>query len=234
MTAPPMIYIKDLQKIYQMGAFEVRALAGVSLEIERGEFVAIMGPSGSGKSTLMNLLGCLDTPTTGTYQLDGVEIGDLSEDELSWYRAKKLGFVFQQYNLLPRQSALRNVEMPLIYRGVSAKERQRRASIALQIVGMGERLDHKPNELSGGQQQRVAIARALAGSPDIILADEPTGALDTKTGAEIMGILQRLNRQQKLTVILVTHEPETAEYAKRLIRLRDGLILSDEPVHQKG
>lgn len=234
MTAPAMIYIKDLQKIYQMGEFEVRALAGVSLEIERGEFVAIMGPSGSGKSTLMNLLGCLDTPTTGTYQLDGVEIGDLSEDDLSWYRAKKLGFVFQQYNLLPRQSALRNVEMPLIYRGVSAKERQRRASIALQIVGMGERLDHKPNELSGGQQQRVAIARALAGSPDIILADEPTGALDTKTGAEIMGILQRLNRQQKLTVILVTHEPETAEYAKRLIRLRDGLILSDERLHQKG
>lgn len=234
MTAPPMIYIKDLQKIYQMGKFEVRALAGVSLEIQRGEFVAIMGPSGSGKSTLMNLLGCLDTPTTGTYQLDGIEIGDLSEDELSWYRAKKLGFVFQQYNLLPRQSALRNVEMPLIYRGVSTKERQRRASIALQIVGMGERLDHKPNELSGGQQQRVAIARALAGSPDIILADEPTGALDTKTGAEIMGILQRLNRQQKLTVILVTHEPETAEYAKRLIRLRDGLILSDEQTHQKG
>lgn len=234
MTAPPMIYIKDLQKIYQMGEFEVRALAGVSLEIQRGEFVAIMGPSGSGKSTLMNLLGCLDTPTTGTYQLDGVEIGDLSEDELSWYRAKKLGFVFQQYNLLPRQSALRNVEMPLIYRGVSGKERRRRASIALQIVGMGDRLDHKPNELSGGQQQRVAIARALAGSPDIILADEPTGALDTKTGAEIMGILQRLNRQQKLTVILVTHEPETAEYAKRLIRLRDGLILSDERLHQKG
>ena len=234
MTAPPMIYIKDLQKIYQMGEFKVRALAGVSLEIQRGEFVAIMGPSGSGKSTLMNLLGCLDTPTTGTYQLDGVEIGDLSEDELSWYRAKKLGFVFQQYNLLPRQSALRNVEMPLIYRGVSGKERQRRATIALQIVGMGDRLDHKPNELSGGQQQRVAIARALAGSPDIILADEPTGALDTKTGAEIMGILQRLNRQQKLTVILVTHEPETAEYAKRLIRLRDGLILSDESLHQKG
>ena len=234
MTAPPMIYIKDLQKIYQMGEFKVHALAGVSLEIQRGEFVAIMGPSGSGKSTLMNLLGCLDTPTTGTYQLDGVEIGNLSEDELSWYRAKKLGFVFQQYNLLPRQSALRNVEMPLIYRGVSGKERQRRATIALQIVGMGDRLDHKPNELSGGQQQRVAIARALAGSPDIILADEPTGALDTKTGAEIMGILQRLNRQQKLTVILVTHEPETAEYAKRLIRLRDGLILSDESLHQKG
>ena len=226
-----MIYIKDLQKVYQMGDIEVPALAGVSFEIQRGEFVAIMGPSGSGKSTLMNLLGCLDTPTNGSYQLDGVEVGELSEDELSWYRARKLGFVFQQYNLLPRQSALRNVEMPLIYRGVSRQVRRRRAAIALQIVGMGDRLDHRPNELSGGQQQRVAIARALAGSPAIILADEPTGALDTKTGAEIMGILQRLNRQQKLTVILVTHEPETAEYAERIIRLRDGLLLSDERAH---
>ena len=232
MTTPPMIYIKDLQKVYQMGDIEVPALAGVSFEIQRGEFVAIMGPSGSGKSTLMNLLGCLDTPTNGSYQLDGVEVGELSEDELSWYRARKLGFVFQQYNLLPRQSALRNVEMPLIYRGVSREVRRRRAAIALQIVGMADRLDHRPNELSGGQQQRVAIARALVGSPDIILADEPTGALDTKTGAEIMGILQRLNRQQKLTVILVTHEPETAEYAERIIRLRDGLLLSDE--HSKG
>ena len=228
-----MIYIKDLQKVYQMGDIEVPALAGVSFEIQRGEFVAIMGPSGSGKSTLMNLLGCLDTPTNGSYQLDGVEVGELSEDELSWYRARKLGFVFQQYNLLPRQSALRNVEMPLIYRGVSRQVRRRRAAIALQIVGMGDRLDHRPNELSGGQQQRVAIARALVGSPDIILADEPTGALDTKTGAEIMGILQRLNRQQKLTVILVTHEPETAEYAERIIRLRDGLLLSDERTHSK-
>ena len=233
MTTPPMIYIKDLQKVYQMGDIEVPALAGVSFEIQRGEFVAIMGPSGSGKSTLMNLLGCLDTPTNGSYQLDGVEVGELSEDELSWYRARKLGFVFQQYNLLPRQSALRNVEMPLIYRGVSRQVRRRRAAIALQIVGMGDRLDHRPNELSGGQQQRVAIARALVGSPDIILADEPTGALDTKTGAEIMGILQRLNRQQKLTVILVTHEPETAEYAERIIRLRDGLLLSDERTHSK-
>ena len=234
MTDKTIIETINLTKIYGMGEIQVIALNKANIRIKTGEFVAIMGPSGSGKSTLMNLLGCLDTPTTGTYQLDGVEIGNLSEDELSWYRAKKLGFVFQQYNLLPRQSALRNVEMPLIYRGVSGKERQRRATIALQIVGMGDRLDHKPNELSGGQQQRVAIARALAGSPDIILADEPTGALDTKTGAEIMGILQRLNRQQKLTVILVTHEPETAEYAKRLIRLRDGLILSDERLHQKG
>ncbi|MGB0387248.1 MAG: ABC transporter ATP-binding protein [Ardenticatenaceae bacterium] len=225
-----MISINNLQKIYQMGQVEVRALAGVSFEIQRGEFVAIMGPSGSGKSTLMNLLGCLDSPTTGSYELDGVQVANLSDEELSWYRARKLGFVFQKYHLLPRQSALRNVEMPLIYRGVKGKERRRRADIALQIVGMGERTHHKPNELSGGQQQRVAIARALVGSPSIILADEPTGALDTKTGADIMTLLQRLNRQQNLTVILVTHEPETAEYAQRLIRLRDGLLVSDEPI----
>lgn len=229
-----MIKVKELQKVYQMGEIEVRALDGVSFEIEQGEFVAIMGTSGSGKSTLMNLLGCLDTPTAGSYQLDGVEIGDLSEDDLSWLRARKLGFVFQQYMLLSRQSALSNVEMPLIYRGISRRERQRRATIALQIVGMGDRIDHHPNELSGGQQQRVAIARALAGSPAIILADEPTGALDTKTGDEIMNILIRLNNQQGLTVIMVTHEPEIAAYAKRVIVLRDGKLLSDSTPEEMG
>ncbi len=172
---PTMIQVSDLRKTYQMGDMEVHALQGVSFEIKRGEFVAIMGPSGSGKSTMMNVIGCLDIPTSGSYQIDGTEVAQLSEADLATIRARKLGFVFQQYMLLARQSALRNVEMPLIYRGVSATERHRRATIALQIVGMGERMDHKPNELSGGQQQRVAIARALAGSPAVILADEPTG-----------------------------------------------------------
>jgi len=189
--------------------------------------VAIMGPSGSGKSTLMNMIGCLDTPTSGRYQLDGVEVAALSGNQLSDVRARKLGFVFQQYMLLPRQNALRQVEMPLIYRGVSASERRRRAEVALKIVGMAQRMHHKPTELSGGQQQRVAIARALAGSPAVILADEPTGALDSKTSEEIMRILQRLNVEQGLTVVLVTHEQEIAEYAKRVLTMRDGLLVSD-------
>ena len=230
---PTMIAVKDLQKIYLMGDVEVPALRGVSFEIYPGEFVAIMGPSGSGKSTLMNLLGCLDTPSSGSYQLDGVEVARLTGDNLAFVRARKLGFVFQQYNLLPRQSALRNVAMPLIYRGVGAAERHRRAAIALQIVGMGDRMDHRPNELSGGQQQRVAIARALVGSPAVILADEPTGALDTKTSAEIMSILQRLNREQGLTVILVTHEPDIAAYAERILTLRDGQLIGDAPPAQR-
>ncbi|MFL5805853.1 MAG: ABC transporter ATP-binding protein [Roseiflexaceae bacterium] len=222
-----MISVSDLHKTYQMGDVEVHALQGVSFTIQRGEFVAIMGPSGSGKSTLMNVIGCLDTPTSGSYQIDDIEVAQLSEADLATIRARKLGFVFQQYMLLARQSALRNVEMPLIYRGVSATERHRRAAIALQIVGMSERMEHRPNELSGGQQQRVAIARALAGSPAVILADEPTGALDTRTSAEIMGILQRLNREQGLTVILVTHEHDIAAYAARILTMRDGLLVSD-------
>ena len=224
-----MISVTDLCKVYKLGAVEVQALGGVSFEIKRGEFVAIIGHSGSGKSTLMNLLGCLDTPTSGTYRLDGVEVHSLSADELAMIRATRLGFVFQQYNLLPRQTALRNVEMPMIYRGVSGARRHQRATAALKLLGMADRLDHRPNELSGGQQQRVAIARALVGSPSVILADEPTGALDTKTSNEIMGILQSLNRRQGLTVVLVTHEPDVAAYANRILTLRDGQLVGDAP-----
>jgi putative ABC transport system ATP-binding protein len=223
----PIIGIHDLRKTYQMGDIEVNALAGVDIRIERGEFVAIMGPSGSGKSTLMNLIGCLDRPTSGSYDLDGVAVAELAGDDLALVRAQKLGFVFQQYNLLARQTALRNVELPLIYRGVPAMERRQRAGTALRIVGMGQRMDHRPKELSGGQQQRVAIARALVGSPAVLLADEPTGALDTRTGAEIMQIFEQLNRVQGLTIILVTHEPEIAEYTRRVITLRDGLLMED-------
>jgi len=222
-----MISITDLSKTYYMGSVEVPALQGVSFQIERGEFVAVMGPSGSGKSTLMNLLGCLDTPTSGSYLLDGEEVAQLDGNELSSVRARKLGFVFQQYNLLPRQSAVRNVEMPLIYRGVPGRERRTRARTALEIVGMAERVDHRPSELSGGQQQRVAIARALAGSPAVILADEPTGALDSKTSAEIMTILQRLNREQGLTIVMVTHEADVAAYARRVLTMRDGRLVAD-------
>jgi putative ABC transport system ATP-binding protein len=224
-----LIEVRDLTKVYTMGDVEVPALQGVSFDIAEGEFVAIMGPSGSGKSTLMNLIGCLDTPTSGSYKLDGTEVAQLSGDELATVRARKLGFVFQQYMLLQRQSALRNVEMPLIYRGIPVEVRQQRAVAALQVVGMGERLDHRPNQLSGGQQQRVAIARALAGRPALILADEPTGALDSKTSVEIMTIFQRLNREQGLTVVIVTHEPDVAAYARRVLTVRDGLLASDEP-----
>ncbi len=228
MTAS-MISVVDLYKVYRMGAVEVQALDGVSFDIKEGEFVAIIGHSGSGKSTLMNMLGCLDTPTSGTYRLEGIETESLDEDALALVRATKLGFVFQQYNLLARQTAQRNVEMPLIYRGVPGPMRRQRASAALRLLGMGERLDHRPNELSGGQQQRVAIARALVGSPAVILADEPTGALDTKTRNEIMGILQTLNRKRGLTVVVVTHEPDVAAYASRVLTLRDGKLVGDAP-----
>jgi putative ABC transport system ATP-binding protein len=224
-----MISVRDLRKIYQMGDIEVQALDGVSFDIDQGEFVAIIGHSGSGKSTLMNLLGCLDTPTSGEYVLDGVATHTISPNDLALVRSTKLGFVFQQYNLLPRQSAQRNVEMPLIYRGVPADQRRARAQAALRLLGMGERLHHKPNELSGGQQQRVAIARALVGSPSVILADEPTGALDTHTSDEIMSILQVLNVRRKLTVVVVTHEPDVAAYASRVLTLRDGKLVSDGP-----
>ncbi|MFD3165238.1 ABC transporter ATP-binding protein [Herpetosiphon sp. NSE202] len=223
-----MISLRDIHKTYQMGDVLVAALQGVSFSIDKGDFVAIMGPSGSGKSTVMNLIGCLDTSTSGEYVLDGVAVDQLSSNDLALVRGQKLGFIFQQYNLLPRQSALRNVEMPMIYRGVSGAERQRRALAALNLVGMGQRVDHRPNELSGGQQQRVAIARALAGSPSVILADEPTGALDSKTSSEIMELLRRLNREQGITVVLVTHEHDVAAYAARVLTMRDGQLIGDQ------
>ncbi len=224
-----LIEVGDLIKTYRMGDVEVQALRGVSLTIEEGELLAIMGPSGSGKSTLMNILGCLDQPSSGHYLLDGIDVGKLSDNELATIRNQKIGFVFQQYMLLQRRSALRNVELPMLYG--DGRDRRARAEAALRLTGMGERLHHKPNELSGGQQQRVAIARALVSNPRIILADEPTGALDTKTGDEIMGIFDRLNAEQGITVILVTHEPDIAAYARRTIHVRDGVIASDEVQH---
>lgn len=222
-----LIDVKDLVKIYKMGDVEVQALRGVSFNIENGEFVAIMGPSGSGKSTLMDILGCLSKPTDGSYKLEGEDVGMLSDNKLAEIRNKKIGFVFQSFNLLPRTTALHNVELPLIYAGVSRKERKRRAFASLESVGLAERTDHKSNELSGGQIQRVAIARALVNSPSMIFADEPTGNLDTKSGQELMQIFERLNREGN-TIIMVTHEVEVAAHAKRTIHIRDGLVEKDE------
>jgi len=227
---PELIEISNLTKQYKMGDMTVQALRGVSLDIERGSFVAIMGPSGSGKSTLMNILGCLDKPTTGAYLLDGVNIGALARDQLAEIRNQKIGFVFQQFNLLARTSALENVGLPLLYNGKPNHDRKERAIRALHAVGLAGREDHHPSQLSGGQQQRVAIARALINDPRIILADEPTGALDSRTGIEIMGIFQRLNREAGMTVIVVTHEPDIAEYSNRILRFRDGHLVSDLPV----
>lgn len=224
----PVISVRDVKKIYQMGDIEVRALRGIDLDIYPGEILAIMGPSGSGKSTLMNVLGCLDVPSEGTYLLDGVDVRQLSDNQLASIRSKKIGFVFQSYNLLSRTSAVANVELPLLYSGSSGRERRRRAKESLDLVGLGDRLDHRPNELSGGQQQRVAIARALINRPAMILADEPTGNLDSKTRVEIMKLFQRLNRDQGITIVFVTHDPETADYCERVVWIRDGVIARDD------
>jgi putative ABC transport system ATP-binding protein len=221
------IRTEDLTKVYEMGSEQVYALRGVNIEIKRGEYVAIMGPSGSGKSTLMNLIGCLDSPTSGKYWLAGRLVSDLDEDELAYIRNKEIGFVFQMFNLLPRASALHNVELPMVYNGTPAAERTARAKRALEAVDLGARMNHKPNELSGGQRQRVAIARALVNTPAIILADEPTGNLDTQTGEDIMGVFAKLHEEGN-TVILVTHEGDIAQHAHRVIRIRDGRVESDE------
>jgi putative ABC transport system ATP-binding protein len=227
-----VIRVENLEKIYRMGDVEVPALRGINLAIERGDFVAVMGSSGSGKSTLMNILGCLDRPTRGKYYLDGQEVGSLSANEWAHIRNQRIGFVFQGFNLLSRTTALENVELPMMYNGYASKERHRRALEVLSLVGLAGRLDHTPNQLSGGQQQRVAIARALVNKPALILADEPTGNLDSATSNEIMALFQQLNLQQGITVILVTHEPDIAEHAKRQIVFRDGQVMSDNPNEQ--
>jgi putative ABC transport system ATP-binding protein len=223
-----VIDLSEVSKVYRPGDVELRALDSVSLHVQEGEFVAVMGSSGSGKSTLMNIIGCLDRPTSGHYTLAGQAVSEMSRRDLARVRSRSLGFVFQQFNLLARTSALENVELPLEYAGVGGRERRRRATLALTRVGLSDRLDHNPNQLSGGQQQRVAIARSIVNEPKVVLADEPTGALDSRTSVEVMAIFQELWRAG-ITVLLVTHEPEVAEFASRLIVMRDGRILSDQP-----
>jgi putative ABC transport system ATP-binding protein len=227
MTSQPLIQIEDLTRSYFLPGQEVRALRGVNLRIDHGEFVAIMGPSGSGKSTLMSILGCLDAPTSGRYLLDGIDVREIDDDGLSDLRNMKLGFVFQSYNLVPRTSAVSNVELPLGYAGITRRERRERAEAALETVGMLDRARHLPSELSGGQQQRVAIARAIVTNPSLILADEPTGALDSHSGAEVMEMFEALNAEGR-TVILITHEAPVAEHARRIVHIGDGLIVADE------
>ena len=223
-----LIEAREITKVYRLGEIDFKALCSISLTIEKGEFISIMGPSGSGKSTFMNILGCLDKPTTGLYLLDGTEIGGLGRDERAEIRNRKIGFVFQGFNLLPRTSAIENVELPLLYNGLSPSERRERAMAALKKVGLAGREQHHPNQLSGGQQQRVAIARALVNDAPLVLADEPTGNLDTKTSAEIMDLFVNLNKESNITVILITHEPDIAAYSRRVIRFLDGCIVSDE------
>jgi putative ABC transport system ATP-binding protein len=225
-----VIIVEHLTKVYDLGEVRVEALRGVDVRVECGEFVAIMGASGSGKSTFLNIVGCLDRPSTGRYLLDGVDVSQMSSDQLAEVRNKKIGFVFQSFNLLARTSAVENVELPLLYTGTDSRERRTRALAALQATGLEGRAEHQPSQLSGGQQQRVAIARALVNQPSIILADEPTGNLDSQTSNEIMGIMQTLNEQQGITIILVTHESDVAQYAKRVILFKDGLVIEDRPV----
>jgi len=233
MTA--VISVKNLVKTYVVGEVEVKALRGVNLEVQRGEFLAVAGPSGSGKSTFMHIVGCLDRPTSGQYFLDGQDVSRMSKDALAAVRNKKIGFVFQGFNLLARTSALDNVELPLLYGGggMRTAERHRRAMDVLNAVGLGNRADHHPNQLSGGQQQRVAIARALINNPSILLADEPTGNLDTKTSIEVMGIFQRLNQERGITVVLITHEMDIAEYGTRMVTFRDGLVVADRAIARR-
>jgi putative ABC transport system ATP-binding protein len=228
----PVIEIKDLVKDYRLGEVPVHVLKNISFEIERGDFVSIMGPSGSGKSTLMNILGCLDKPTSGAYTLDGIGVGNLNRDQLAEIRNKKIGFVFQQFNLLARTSAAENVELPLMYTDAPTRERRERAIKALLAVGLAGREEHQPSQLSGGQQQRVAIARSLVNQPSIILADEPTGALDSRTSIEIMAIFQRLNREEGITMVVVTHDPDVAAYSNRSIHFKDGRLRLDERLAQ--
>ncbi|HZR23463.1 MAG TPA: ABC transporter ATP-binding protein [Vicinamibacterales bacterium] len=232
--ADTVIAVKNLVKTYVVGEVEVRALRGVNLDVPRGEFLAVNGPSGSGKSTFMHIVGCLDRPTSGQYFLDGQDVSRMSKDQLAAVRNKKIGFVFQGFNLLSRTSALDNVELPLLYgSGMKAAERHKRAMEVLEAVGLGNRADHHPNQLSGGQQQRVAIARALINQPSILLADEPTGNLDTKTSIEVMGIFQRLNKERGITVVLITHELDIAEYGTRIVTFRDGLPIADKVVQRR-
>jgi putative ABC transport system ATP-binding protein len=228
-----VIVVEQLRKTYDLGEVKVDALRGIALRIQRGEFVAVMGASGSGKSTLMNILGCLDRPSSGRYLLEGMDVSQLRHDQLAEVRNKRLGFVFQNFNLLPRTSAIENVELPLLYDGTAARDRHARALAALKAVGLEDRAGHHPSQLSGGQQQRVAIARALVNQPAIILADEPTGNLDSETSVEIMRLLQGLNAEQRITIILVTHEADIAQYAERAIVFKDGLVVEDRPVVQR-
>jgi putative ABC transport system ATP-binding protein len=225
-----VISVEHLTKVYDLGEVRVEALRGVDVYVERGEFVAIMGASGSGKSTFLNIVGCLDRPSAGCYRLDGMDVSQMSSDQLAEVRNKKIGFVFQSFNLLARTSAVENVELPLLYTGTDSRDRRARALAALKATGLEGRAEHQPSQLSGGQQQRVAIARALVNQPAIILADEPTGNLDSQTSNEIMGIMQTLNDQQGITIMLVTHEPDIAQYAKRVILFKDGLVIEDRPV----
>lgn len=231
--ADELIRVEGLTKTYMLGEVEVNALRDVTATIERGSFVAIMGPSGSGKSTFMNILGCLDRPTAGAYYLDGVSVGELERNQLAEIRNRKIGFVFQQFNLLPRTSAIQNVKLPLLYSDQPYHDEEERAMRALAVVGLADRADHKPNQLSGGQQQRVAIARSLINNPQLILADEPTGALDSRTSVEIMAIFQRLNEERGITVVLVTHEPDISEFAGRILGFRDGRLVRDEAVRNR-